>query len=247
MIEINKIVNEDFTEFEYRKIIKKTKNKYEFIFYDEVDSKDKFVIWRHDVDISVHRAYALAKIEKEEDVKSTYFIQLSSPYYNVFENEIKDLIHKIISLGHQIGIHFDPAIYKYSSIKELEKFIVFEKNILEKLFNTQIIAVSFHNPTKEILDLGNFKIGGVINTYSFFFQNEVEYCSDSCGYWRYKRLDKFIECNYKKIQVLTHPEWWQEKILSPRQKVHRCIDGRANKNKLNYDKELKQLGRLNVK
>jgi hypothetical protein len=240
---------EDFTEINYRNLILKTKKNYEFIFYNDIEKNKTFnnVVWRHDVDISVHKAFTLANIENEESVKSTFFIQLSSAYYNVFEEEIKILIKEILLLGHQIGVHIDPTVYDVNSTEEFEKFLSFEKDILEKLFNTKIYAFSFHNPLEAHLNLGTSEICGMVNTYSSYLQNNFEYCSDSCGYWRHKRLEDFLEKGYENIQVLTHPEWWQNKIMSPRDRVHRCIDGRALKQKINYDKGLEKLGRLNVR
>lgn len=240
---------EDFTEKNYRNLIIKTKKNYEFISYNEI-KESKFlnkVLWRHDVDISVHKSLKLAMIEKEENVKSTFFIQLSSPYYNVFEDEIKKIIYSILDLGHQIGVHFDPTIYNINTTDDFEKFLSFEKDILEKLFDTKIYSFSFHNPLKEHLSLGTYKICNLVNTYSSFLQNNFEYCSDSCGYWRHKRLEEFLEYGHKNIQVLTHPEWWQKEIMTPRERVHRCINGRANKNIFMYDDILEKLGRLNVR
>ncbi|RAZ38562.1 hypothetical protein [Campylobacter hyointestinalis] len=52
----------DFTEQNYQNILKKILS--DTIFYDEICNRDKFVLWRHDVDFSIHRAYALAVLEK---------------------------------------------------------------------------------------------------------------------------------------------------------------------------------------
>jgi hypothetical protein len=238
---------EDFIEINYRKLIKKAKKNYQFILYEEVKLKSSFVLWRHDVDISMHRALRLAEIEHEEGVKSTYFLQLSSSYYNIFENEIKNLVFEILKLGHQIGVHFDPTIYTINTPEDFKSFLTFEKKILEKLFNVEIKSFSFHNPLQEHLELGTYEIAGMVNTYSYFLQKNIEYCSDSCGYWRHKILEDFLEQGYKNIQVLTHPEWWQKEVLSPRDRIHKCIDGRALNNKVMYDEGLAKLGRLNVK
>lgn len=243
---------EDFTESNYRNIIQKAKKQYKFISYDEINDVNEKedcvkVLWRHDVDVSIHQAFKLAKIENEENVKSTFFIQLSCSHYNVFEDEIKKLILNILGLGHQIGVHFDPTIYDINSEEDFERYMSFEKEVLEKLFNTEIKVFSFHNPLEEHLNLGTYEICNMVNTYSSFIQNEFEYCSDSCGYWRHKRLEDFLEKKHKKIQVLTHPEWWQDTVMSPREKILKCIKGRSEKNISLYDDSLEKLGRLNVK
>lgn len=236
---------EDFTEDNYHKLLKMISN--ETIFYSEIDKKNFFTLWRHDVDFSVHRSNAIAKIEKQNNIKATYFFQLGSYFYNVFEQEIKELILEIKELGHEIGLHFDPTQYNIASKKDLEKYLSFEKNILESLFDVKIKVFSFHNPTAEILMYDEFMYADMINTYAKYFKEEVQYCSDSNGYWRHKRLEDFLAQKYDKIQVLTHPGWWQKDIMSPRKRIQRCIDGRADKLAQKYDKSLEEFGRENVK
>ncbi|RAZ55302.1 hypothetical protein [Campylobacter hyointestinalis] len=235
----------DFTEQNYRNILKKILS--DTIFYDEICDRDKFVLWRHDVDFSIHRAYALAVLEKWGGVRSTYFIQLGSMFYNIFEQNIKELIFKILSLGHRLGLHFDPNAYKISNKDDMEKYLLFEKNILENLFQTDIKVFSYHNPTDDILKYDNFEIGGMINTYAKYFKDNVKYCSDSNGYWRFKRLENFLDEKNDKIQVLTHPGWWQKEVLSPRDRIKRIINGRAEFVLKVYDETLEKFGRVNVR
>jgi len=235
----------DFTEKNYIKIIKKINNK--CIFFDEVNKKKNFTLWRHDVDFSPHRALSLAKIENKYNIKSTYFILLGSNLYNIFEQEIKEIFVKILSFGHQLGLHFESTKYDIKSKKKLEKYLIFEKKILEDLFKIKIKAFSFHNPTKNMLKYDNYEYANMINVYSKYFIDNVKYCSDSNGYWRHQKIIDFLEEDYDKIQILTHPVWWQKKILSPFERVKRSIYGRSNKVLKEYIKLLKNSGRTNVK
>ena len=232
----------DFVEQNYKKLLAKINNK--TIFYNEIEDQSSFALWRHDVDLSVHRAYSLAKIEKNLNIKATYFLLLGSNFYNLFENDIKKLVSKIVSLGHQLGLHFDPETYDIKNIKELEKYLTFERNILENLFQTKIKVFSFHNPSKEILlRYNHFKYAKMINTYGKYFKKEVKYCSDSNGYWRHKRLENFLDENYSKIQVLTHPGWWQKRSMPSFSRIKRCINGRALNVKNDYIIQMKKLKR----
>lgn len=236
---------DDFTEIKYADFLKLT--NLPSIFYEEIMSKDKFLLWRHDIDHSIHRAKKLAVLEKKYFIKATYFLQLGSFFYNIFEEEIKELVLNILSLGHQIGLHFDPTQYKINTKEDLEKYLNFEKNILENLFQVEIKVFSFHNPTEEILKYDDFKYSDMINTYAKYFKENVEYCSDSNGYWRYKSLEDFLNEKHTKIQVLTHPGWWQKEAMSPRNRIQRCIDGRANNTAKKYDGLLDKHGRENVR
>jgi hypothetical protein len=46
--------------------------------------------------------------------------------------------------------------------------------------------------------------------------------------------------------VLTHPVWWQEKAMSPKERVWRAIEGRSEKNKKQYKFLLTKFERKNI-
>lgn len=239
---------EDFTEENYRSLLKIAKKYYNFIFYDDYKLEGQNVLWRHDIDFSAHRALRLAQIEAEEGVSSTFFILLHSEYYNLLEKEISQVIFEIINLGHKIGLHFDPTYYQIISDdnKDYGLHLDFERNFLNKVFKIDIKAFSYHNPIKDFMISSN-EVAGMINCYSKYFTDHYSYCSDSNGFWRFKRLEDFIEDNKNnRVQVLTHPEWWVPEVMSPRDRISRCIDGRAIAQHTKYDIILNELGRENV-
>jgi hypothetical protein len=240
---------EDFTETHYRDLLRLAKKKYSFIDYSRVESleKDRFILWRHDVDFSVNRALALAKIEKKEGISAIYFLRLSSDFYNIFELRLKKKLETIFYLGHRFGLHFDVDSHSIHSETELIEYLSMEKKILESLLNTEITVFSFHNPTPEILTNDQFRYAGMINTYARYFREDVGYCSDSNGYWRNRRLwDVLEKAKEDRLQVLTHPVWWQETVMSPKERVWRCIDGRAQRGKELYLERLERFGRKNI-
>ena len=231
----------------YRKLIKLTKKTYKFINYNNIKNKENVVLWRHDIDFSVHKALTLAKIEKKENIKATYFIQISSQYYNIFEKENLEKIKKIKSLGHILALHFEPNNYDIKNIIEFEKWLEFEKKILEKLFNTKITVFSLHNPTTINFKFEKLKYSNMINVYSKFIKEKVGYCSDSNGYWRNERLeDVLTKTKHKKLQVLTHPVWWQKEEISPKKRIKKTIEERSKKTLKEYDQLLKKCGRKNI-
>ncbi len=237
----------DFTEKNFRKLVKLAKSKYQFVTYDQLEKADRFILWRHDIDFSVHRALSLAKIESEEEIVGTYFFRLSSNCYNSLEEEITKKAKAILKLGHHIGLHFDLSSYPIRSEEELIKYLRFEKKIFEELLDTELKVFSFHNPSSEILKNNKFKYADMINTYAEYFQSNVGYCSDSNGYWRNQRLQDMLEkSEEERLQVLTHPVWWQKTIMSPKERIWRSIDGRAARDKKLYQTRLKLFGRENV-
>lgn len=237
----------DFTIEEYSKLLTLAKKNYTFIRYDEIRLFSNFILWRHDCDFSLNRALRLARIEHQQGIVATYFINFHSDFYNVLEKSQTKIINEIISLGHDIGLHFDTEYYDISSEVELEYKLAFEAQCIEKWFGIAIKVFSFHNPNNYTLTCVKETYSGLINCYSNYLKENASYCSDSNGYWRFRRLrDVLMQAKDKNLQVLTHPDWWQETAMFPRERVHRCIDGRAKNVKANYDTLLKMMGRTNI-
>ena len=199
------------------------------------------------MDFSMHRALKMAQIEAEEGIRATYFILLHSEFYNLFEKEVTQLLNRIIELGHDIGLHFDSHYYNINNEKELESKLIFEKEILEGVFKVKIESFCFHINNEFTLKCDRSTYGGLTNAFSEYFQKRTAYCSDSNGYWKYSRLeDMLANHEIKKLQVLTHPELWQDEVMSPKQRVYRCADLRSEKTKQWYDNVLKTNNRENI-
>lgn len=238
---------DDFKISSYREILRLAKNNYRFISYNEIEFDQPFILWRHDCDISVNRSLKLAQVEREEGIKSTFFLLPHSEFYNLLEKAQFDIVNKIIDLGHNIGLHFDAQFFNIQSERELDDLVIKESSLIKDWFGITPNVFSFHNPNKFLLTCEKEVYGGLINCYSSIFKSKIAYCSDSNGYWRYKRLHDVISGGEEKyLQILTHPEWWQERPLAPRERVVRSIYGRAVANKNKYDEALMQGGRQNV-
>lgn len=238
----------DFTTQNYKKIIRVAKKQYQFRLFNNYRWGSNYILlWRHDIDFSVHRAAKLAEIESKEGIKATYFILLHSEFYNLLEKETSYLIKKIITLGHDIGIHFDTHYYDLTNETELETYLDMEKEFLEKIFHVKISSFSFHINDVFTQCFTKDQYAGLTNVYSSFFKQKAGYCSDSNGYWRFRKLINVLRDRKDKcLQVLTHPGLWQDKEMSPRQRIWRAIEGRAKKTKLWYNQTLKQYGRKNI-
>jgi hypothetical protein len=241
---------EDFTLTHYHELVKLAKNRFFFATYDNFDSstskRSNLIWWRHDVDSSINRAVQLARIERDEGVKATYFIMLHSEFYNFFEKSQIALLKEIIGCGHDIGLHFDPTFYEISNSSELEIAIKKEVEILQTVLDVRPVALSYHSPTHEHLAFDADQYCGLTNCYSRYFKKVVSYCSDSNGYWRFRRLEDVLKDEGISIlQVLTHPECWQDSIMPHRQRIFRCAYGRAKASMESYDGSLALHNRLN--
>ena len=236
----------DFTHEHYANVIQAAKLNYQFEEYSRaiIAGTNKSILCRHDVDFSVDEAVNLAIIENELGVTATYFVLLHSDYYSVFEQKVKHSFERILGLGHRLALHFDPVYYNIKSQEELEQYLIFEKNILETIFKTEVAVFSFHNPTEEILKFDAWSYGGLINTYAKELKENFAYCSDSNGHWRFKRMfDVISEEIPEKLQILTHPEWWTKEVKSPKEKIWKVIEERAERNKIEYLQAIEKFGR----
>lgn len=238
--------DDDFVVEHYRELLELAKAGWRIADYKNIPWEDGFLLWRHDLDFSLNRALKLAKIEHEEGVKATYFVNLHSTFYNLAEKSQHQIIKEVLSLGHDLGLHLDLDFFDVESESALDRLVIDEANYLEKLFDQRPVAVSFHNPEAFHLACDADKYSGLVNCYSKRFQKEVAYCSDSNGYWRFRRLFEVLE--QKKdtyLQVLTHPGWWQEISMPARRRIFRCIYGRASSTIQAYDQGLVNHDRLN--
>ena len=196
---------------------------YKFSSYENVDNHDKSIILRHDVDFCPIKALEVARIEYEIGVKSTYFVLLSTEFYNVFSRESSRMFSEILDMGHHIGLHFDEQRCETSSIEQIKEQIYNEKEILGRALKTQISVVSMHRPSQFTLD-SSIELDGLINSYSPKYFKEMKYISDSRMNWREDPKAVVSNNQYNKIHILTHPFWYSSKSENTKEKLSRLID-----------------------
>lgn len=240
---------EEFTEAGFRSLIRQLKAadyRFETFAYAGLD---RHVLWRHDVDFSMHRAVALGRIEVEEGVIATYFINPRSAYYSVLDPEVLALVKRTLDLGHQLGLHFDSDAcgVRNWDFDRLESTVFQEKKLLESIVGRSIGCVSWHNPDlSNILEFTQDRVGGLKNAYSDRLRRDYTFCSDSNGYWRFKPMRDVMAEQPERLHLLTHPEWWTPEPLSPSARIDRAILGRARRNRALYDEVLRAGDRTNI-
>jgi methionyl-tRNA formyltransferase len=238
-----------FTEEGFRSLLHQLKaSGYRFARYCDLGD-DRHVIWRHDVDFSIHRAVALALIEAEEGVAATYFLNPRCVFYNLLEPEIMALVRRIAGLGHEIGLHFDAGAFAVTRWGEVELIAAVnrERQLLELALNTPVRSMSWHNPDRaNLLEFEAEQIGGLANAYAGRYRRDYVYCSDSNGYWRFKPMPEVIAERHHRLHLLTHPVWWTPKPMAPSARIDRAILGRARKVRADYNRILAVGGRKNI-
>jgi hypothetical protein len=189
----------------------------------------KFIVLRHDVDYDPITAAALAIIESNLHIKSTYYFRWSTAN--------KTIVKFISSLNHEIGLHFETIAdyakkHNLATKDQVNNPQVFEecRTILrneitdfEKLFG-DIYSVTSHGDKWNITNqFSNAELlrGQNLSTYSIvvcasFFENYRPYfdlfIADSGGSWAPESYDQALQTFPDRLYVLVHPDWWNDKI-----------------------------------
>ncbi len=224
-------MNCNFTLKHYEEICNiLAKSQYKICFFnDALDEIENILILRHDVDQSLEQSIKIATIENKYNIKSTFFLWLSSPFYNIFEKKYSDIVYQINNLGHQIGLHFDESSYKIENEIDLNNYIEKEINILESFFKTNIHAVSMHRPSKWILN-NDIQLKKYINVYSKMYFEEFKYFSDSRRQWKKGCICKKININkYNKLHILIHPFWWTNNNVNLDKRMANFVKEKSSK------------------
>lgn len=209
-----------FTYDSYKSLLESLQqNGYEYASYHNWESKEKCVILRHDIDYCVDKALEFAILEHEMGISSTYFVLVTSDFYNIFSLNNSEKLRRIRDLGHGIGLHFDEVQYpNYKSIDDLTESIMIERDLLSTAVDSEVQVVSMHRPSKQVLD-ADINIPGMINSYGSIYFKQFKYLSDSRRRWR-EPVEKIVDSGeYRRLHILTHAFWYNKQELSIEQSV----------------------------
>ena len=206
------------------------KSQYKLCFFNDCFLNFKnILILRHDVDQSLEQSIKIAKIENKYKIKSTFFIWLRSPFYNIFEKKYSDIIYEIINLDHQIGLHFDESSYRIENEIDLNNYIEKEIHTLKSFFKINIYTVSMHRPSKWILD-NNIQLKKYTNVYNKKYFKDFKYLSDSRRQWKEGCICKKINTiKYNKLHILIHPFWWTNNSVNLNKRMANFIKEKSSK------------------
>jgi hypothetical protein len=226
----------DFNENRYAYLIDAAKARFGFRRLGDDLTAERIALWRHDIDLSPQRALALARIESEQSVPATYFVLLSSQFYNALEPKIVGLLKEIVALGHDIGLHYDASLPLGDTAAHVER-LSFERNVLSTIVEHPVRSFSLHNPTvSPDVNLDGASYAGLFNASAPALRQQFEYCSDSNGVWRFRSLhDVVADPSVRRLYALTHPEWWTPQSMTPWLRFRRLVDGRAQAALTDYE------------
>ena len=160
------------------------------------------LILRHDVDLSLDAALAMAEVEATHDAWSTWFLMTRSVFYNLASSEGERAIARLRELGHRVAHH---AVYPHVD--------------LDVRFDP---VVAWHNPDPEYMWA---PIDGAINVMTAPYFDPDHYRSDSNQRWRHGcPHDELARGAFDWLQLLTHPEIWAFDGATMRESMESMLD-----------------------
>lgn len=230
----------------YREILADIKDTGKAATFREALGRDEFLILRHDVEFSLEKAARMAEIDAELGVQSVFFVQLESNAYNALSAVSVDLMAHILSLGHEIGLHYRQ---KHGLNAEVE--IKNQAELLSSYIGRRVQTFSCHMP-RGYYD--QISVGGMINAYDprFFTRTddlsevEVKYISDSNMRWNYGEPTAREFNTYSKVQLLIHPFGWGDINRDPDLAIERLHRERWSADEAMYKRELNVLRNTNL-
>jgi SAM-dependent methyltransferase len=160
-------------------------------------------VLRHDVDFSLDYALEMARLDAEAGLRSTFLVQLFSPWYRTCDPHGLDRLRAIVRLGHEIGLHWDGRLLQGTAEQRraaLQRDLAF----LEGLVGAPIVSVSQHAPAdSDPLDTRGI---AAFDPYREPFLHPLIYVSDSNMAWRVPFHE--LIAGGRSLHILLHPVWW---------------------------------------
>jgi hypothetical protein len=176
----------EFSLDHYRELLEQARaGGYRFAGFDDAPRPGDLLL-RHDVDLSLEAAVALAEVEAEAGAHSTWFLMTRSAFYNLDSERGASALRRLRELGGRLAQH---PVWP-----ELERDSRFEP------------LLAWHNPEPEYMSA---PLEGVSNVMAPPWFHPDNYRSDSNQHWRNGcPHEALARGEFEWLQLLTHPEIW---------------------------------------
>jgi len=178
-----------------------------------VERPERLALVRHDIDFCPTAALRMAEFESGKGIRATYFLMLSSPFYNLQDRELAGFPRRLAGLGHEVGLHYDlPAMEAAGDVATVLDLAKRQMELLETLSGMPVRSVAQHNPSQRSGRDPVAEAGLFINAYDSAFTRAMAYFSDSCGAWRTTTFEPLSAGRFPDaLQLLLHPVFWDQK------------------------------------
>jgi hypothetical protein len=192
----------EFSLAHYRELLEAAKaGGYRFAGFDRPPQTGDLIL-RHDVDLSLEAALAMAEVEADAGASSTWFLMTRSIFYNLASPAGHAAIVRLRELGHRVAHH---AVWPHVD--------------LDERFDP---AVAWHNPDPEYMTAA---IEGADNVMAAPWFDPEHYRSDSNQNWRHGCPHEGLAAReFSWLQLLTHPEIWAYEGSTMRETMMSFLD-----------------------
>jgi hypothetical protein len=192
----------EFSLDHYRELLEQARaGGYRFAGFDDAPRAGDLIL-RHDVDLSLEAAVALAELEAEAGAHSTWFLMTRSAFYNLDSERGAWALGRLRELGGRLAQH---AVWP-----ELERDPRFEP------------LLAWHNPEPEYLSA---PLEGLSNVMAPPWFHPDNYRSDSNQHWRSGcPHEALAKGEFEWLPLLTHPEIWVFDGASMRETMESFLD-----------------------
>lgn len=190
----------------YRFLLRRAKGSHWLPLVREVafglPQRDFFLI-RHDVDITPWAALAMARLEHEEGVATTYYFRLHAPFYNLCAPEVVALVQEIAGLGHEVGLHHEPGFFLARGMDPVAGTRG-DIRVFEELLGLRTHTIAQHQPAQGPV-LGAISLDHPC-AYQPALVRDIPYFGDSGFHWREGCVCKKLD--HRRLHTLIHPHSW---------------------------------------
>jgi hypothetical protein len=218
---VNTAWSENFSYDYFVRILRTVREKFNLRLLEDglaAQSAQPQLFLRHDVDVSINRALAMAEIEAEHGVQATYMFIPNSRLYDIQRD--RELLRRFISLNHEVSLHFDVDEHgrgQEATISDVLIGLERDCQIISDITSKPVRSISFHRPMPQFLR-GELTVAGRTNAYAAILMES--YISDSKGEWRSGEPLGFLQATTEPIvQLLIHPIWWGIRHMKARERL----------------------------
>ena len=188
----------------YRELLEAAqRGGYTFVRFDR-DPQPGDLFLRHDADLSLEAALAMAKLERELGVTATYFLMTESVFYNLASPAGEEILARLGALDHAVGLH---AVYPRAR--------------RDRRFDR---VLAWHNPDPEYMSQ---PVDGFVNVMEPPWYDPKHYRSDSNQRWRRGCPHASLAKGKPEwLQLLIHPEIWVYEGATMRESMHSMLDAK---------------------
>lgn len=180
------------------------------------EPRERVLLLRHDVDVSLELAVEMARVEQSVGVRSTYFIRVHAVGYNPFSRDSYRSLHWLEDSGFEVGLHHEVGGFVMGGVSAAEQ-LQREVASLEAALGRPVWGVAGHLPrhASRHLNQEDLRAAGIqYEAGEERFNRGITFVSDSNRCWKPACPCSLVE-DAPSLYAAVHPVWWMGQVADP--------------------------------